>query len=87
MKRRRQSFPPGWDERRVKRLIEHYEGQSEEEAIAEDEAAFSRPSHTAMKVPVDLVSEVRALIAKRERRKTPSRAHNPRLQRTGSAGR
>ncbi len=33
-------FPPGWDERRVKRVLEHYESQEELEALAEDEAAF-----------------------------------------------
>ena len=33
-------FPTGWDEERVKRVIEHYESQSEEEAVAEDEGCF-----------------------------------------------
>ena len=33
-------FPPGWDEARVRDLIEHYESQTEDEAVAEDEAAF-----------------------------------------------
>ena len=37
------NFPPGWDEYRVKRIIEHYESQSECEALAEDEAAFEDP--------------------------------------------
>ena len=32
-------FPPGWDEARVRDLIEHYESQTEDEAVAEDEAA------------------------------------------------
>ena len=32
-------FPPGWDEERVHRVLAHYENQSEEEAVAEDEAA------------------------------------------------
>jgi hypothetical protein len=31
-------FPPGWDEERMRRVIEHYESQNDEEAIAEDEA-------------------------------------------------
>lgn len=31
---------PGWDEERVKRVLEHFESQSEEEAVAEDEAAL-----------------------------------------------
>ena len=33
-----QQFPPGWDEARVQQVIRHYEQQSEEEALAEDEA-------------------------------------------------
>jgi hypothetical protein len=34
-----QGFPSGWDEARVKRLIDHYENMSDDEIIAEDEAA------------------------------------------------
>jgi hypothetical protein len=63
MKKQRQ-FPRGWDEDRVRRVLEHYEGQGDAEAVAEDEAAFGRPSHTAMKVPIALVPEVRRLLAK-----------------------
>ena len=33
-------FPPGWNSERVKRVLAHYESQSEEEAVAEDEAAY-----------------------------------------------
>jgi len=35
-------FSPGWDEEKVRRVIAHYEEQTEEEAVAEaeDEAAF-----------------------------------------------
>ena len=33
-------FPQGWDEERVRRVLEHYEDQSDEEAVAEDEAAY-----------------------------------------------
>ena len=32
------SFRDGWDEKRVAALIDHYEMQSEDEAVAEDEA-------------------------------------------------
>jgi hypothetical protein len=58
-------YPAGWDEERVRRVLAHYEAQSEEEAVAEDEAAYEATTHTAMEVPVDLVPEVRELIAKR----------------------
>ncbi len=33
-------FPPGWDEARVQSVITHYEQQTEDAAVAEDEAAF-----------------------------------------------
>jgi len=57
-------FPPGWDETRVKEVLGHYESQSEEEAVAEDEAAFEAPDQTVMDVPTELVPAVRELIAK-----------------------
>jgi hypothetical protein len=60
------SFPNGWDADRVRRVLQHYEEQSAEEAVAEDNAAFEPPTHTAMEVPVDLVPAVRELIAKRK---------------------
>jgi len=31
-------FPPGWDDERVARVLAHYDRQTEEEAVAEDEA-------------------------------------------------
>jgi len=56
-------FPPGWDEKRIQKVLSHYETQSEEEAVSEDEAAFE--SHkTIMEIPVKLLSEVRRLLAK-----------------------
>jgi hypothetical protein len=57
-------FPPGWDEARVRRVLEHYEAQTNDEAVAEDEASFEATTHTAMEVPVDLVPAVRELLAK-----------------------
>jgi len=58
-------FPDGWDTERVRRVLEHYEAQSDEEAVAEDEAAYEATTHTVMEVPVELVPMVRELIAKR----------------------
>jgi hypothetical protein len=60
-------FPPGWDEERVRRVLEHYEAQSEEEAVAEDEAAYEDSSQTFMEIPNALVPKVRELIAKHTR--------------------
>ena len=59
-------FPPGWDKERVKKVLAHYESQSEDEAVAEDEAAFEASGQTVMEVPTDLVPSVRELIAKRK---------------------
>jgi hypothetical protein len=58
-------YPAGWDEARVKRVLAHYAQQSDDEAVAEDEAAYESTTHTAMDVPVDLVPAVRELLAKR----------------------
>ena len=54
-------FPPGWDEERVRRVINYYESQTEDEAVAEDEAAFEDPSQTVMLIPNELVPAVREL--------------------------
>lgn len=56
-------FPPGWDEQRVRDIIEHYEGQSEDELAAEVEATLEDRSQTVMVIPNDLVPAVRALLS------------------------
>lgn len=40
MKKVKNRFPKGWDEKKVKALIRHYENQSEDQAAADDEAAY-----------------------------------------------
>ena len=62
--KKQSKFPPGWDEERVERVLAHYENQTEEEAVAEDEAAWEDSSQTFIEVPNDLVPAVRELIAK-----------------------
>ena len=64
---KRTKFPEGWDDARVKRVLEHYETQPEEQAVAEDEAAAEQKDQTLMEVPSDLVPAVRELIAKRKK--------------------
>jgi hypothetical protein len=59
-------FPAGWDEERVQRVLAHYEGQTEDEAVAEDEAGIAS-STTVMDIPHDLLPQVRELIAKHQR--------------------
>ncbi len=58
-------FPSGWDEEKVLRVLAHYEEQSEEDALLEDEAGVES-SDTVMDIPHDLVPKVRELIAKHQ---------------------
>jgi hypothetical protein len=62
---KKNEFPAGWNAARVKRVIAHHERQTDAEAAAEDELAYRSTKATIMKVPVKLVPEVRALLAKR----------------------
>lgn len=64
MKQRR--FPSGWDEERVRRVLAHYEAQTEEEAVAEDEAAWEDQTQTLIEIPNELVPIVRELLAKHQ---------------------
>ena len=59
-------FPKGWNEKRVSDLLTHYETQTEDEAVTEDEATLLDPEQTVMEVPSRLVPVVRELIAKQE---------------------
>jgi len=60
-------FPEGWNEERLRDVLEHYEKQSEDEAVAEDVAAYEDRKQSMVEVPVELVPEVRALIARHKR--------------------
>ena len=61
------NFPAGWDEDRVHEVLAHYESQTEDEAVAEDEAAFEDRGQTFMEIPNALVPKVRELIAAQTR--------------------
>lgn len=60
-------FPEGWNEERVRRVLRHYEDQTEDEAVAEDEAGYDDRTESIVQVPVELVPAVRELIAKHRR--------------------
>lgn len=61
---KKNQFPLGWDEQRIRGVIAHYEEQTEEEALLEDEAALKNQTETIMEVPNELVPLFRELIAK-----------------------
>jgi hypothetical protein len=58
-------FPAGWDAERVQRLIDYYQGLSEDEQVAEDEAAIAaeRQGQAIIAVPDELLPEIRRLLA------------------------
>ncbi len=58
-----QRYPEGWDEKRVRDVIAHYDAKNEDEI----EDALSEEGHCWMLVPHELVHEVTALIARRKR--------------------
>jgi len=74
---KQQHYPAGWNEDRVRKLLQHYETQTEDEAGAEDEAAFRRRDQTVMVVPTRLVPRITKMIAREGKRKqNPTRRPN-----------
>ena len=61
-----EKLPAGWDEVKMRRVVAHYDQQTESEAVLEDEAGI-KSSETVMSVPHELVPKVREMIAKRGR--------------------
>jgi hypothetical protein len=64
-KKRKQVYPAGWDEKRIRKLAEHYDNQTEDEQVTEHEAAFKSEGQTVMVVPTELVPEIVKLINKK----------------------
>lgn len=60
--KKQSNYPPGWDEARVRRVLSHYEEQTEEEAVAEDEAALEITKVMASSIDVDLLAEIIAAV-------------------------
>jgi len=60
-------FPPGWDEERIQSVLAHYEQQTEEEAVAEDEYALEQEGQTFILVPNELLPKIQELIIQYKR--------------------
>ena len=61
---KKQRFPKGWNEERVKRLIAELDARTDEEWIAADEAASADGDDQAViTVPAALLPEIRRLLA------------------------
>ena len=59
--------PKGFSEERIRAIAAHYDNQTEEEAVAEDVAAWGDSRFTFVQVPVEMVDDVRKLVARREK--------------------
>jgi hypothetical protein len=60
------NYPSGWDEARVREVLAHYDRQTEDEQFAEIEAAHEGEEVTLIAVPLALVPEVRAMLARKQ---------------------
>ncbi len=61
---KKQKFPKGWNEKRVKQLIAELDARTDEEWIAADEAAATDANdQTVITVPSKLLPEIRRLLA------------------------
>jgi hypothetical protein len=58
-------FPSGWDEKKVREIIEYYDSQTDEEVAAEIAAVCE--GYTMVEVPIELVALVASLVARYER--------------------
>ena len=64
--RKNQAYRAGWDEERIRKLAEHYDNQTENEQVAEHEAAFLADGQTVMIVPTEPVPEIVKLISEKQ---------------------
>jgi hypothetical protein len=68
-KRPLNKYPRGWNRKMIQELADHYDNQTEEDAVAEDESAFKDPQQTVMLVPRALVPKFNKLLAAHAARK------------------
>ena len=66
-KAKKQQLPRGWTEKRVRKLAEYYDNQTEDEQAAEIEAAWDADNLTMVAVPTELVPEVLRVLARKRR--------------------
>jgi hypothetical protein len=58
-------YPRGWDRKKVQSVIDYYEQQSDEAAIAEARRAYRKRTTSLIEVPIKLLPQVRKLISRR----------------------
>jgi O-phosphoseryl-tRNA(Cys) synthetase len=63
----KQEFPRGWNERRIRAVIQHYEQLTDDELAHEIETAREVNGETLISVPTKLLPAVRKLIERNRR--------------------
>jgi hypothetical protein len=61
---KKNNYPQGWTAQKVKKVLNHYEKQTEDTAVSEDEIAYKDKTKTFIEIPRKLVPSVRKLLAK-----------------------
>jgi hypothetical protein len=61
---KKNNYPHGWTAQKVKKVLNHYEKQTEDTAVSEDEIAYKDKTKTFIEIPRKLVPSVRKLLAK-----------------------
>jgi hypothetical protein len=64
----KQEFPPGWNEKKVRAVIEYYDRQTEDEGAAEIDSAEEAPGETWISVPTKLIGAITRLIESHQRK-------------------
>ena len=71
--KKKNPYPKGWDAERVRRVAEYYDNLTEDEAVAEYEAAHRAKGQTVMTVPTKMVPFIRRLIVAGTARKASAK--------------
>ena len=62
---KKQRLPKGWTEEQIRKLAEYHDNMTEDQQVAEIEAALNDENQTMMMVPTELVPEIVKLINKK----------------------
>ena len=66
-KKIKQEFPPGWNERKVRAVIQHYDQLTDDELAREIETAPEVRDETLISIPTELLPAVQKLIGRHQR--------------------
>jgi hypothetical protein len=71
-----QSYPRGWNEKKILAVIDHYDRQSAEEGAVEIETAPAATGETWMRVPIELIGAITRLIEDHAKKPAASATRN-----------